>query len=51
MADKKLNNLLSFQDHNDKYNKPAKKTKRTDVAKDILEKREEKAKNRRRKKR
>ena len=36
--DKKLNNLLSFTAHSDKYNKSVKKTKRTDVAKDILEK-------------
>jgi hypothetical protein len=36
--DKKLNNLLSFTAHSEKYNKAAKKTKRTDVAKDILEK-------------
>ena len=36
--DKKLNNLLSFTEHSDKdVNRPAKKTKRTDVAKDILE--------------
>ena len=38
MAKDKLNNLLSFTKHNEKYNKPAKKTKRTDVAKDVLEK-------------
>ncbi len=44
MADKKLSNLLSFTDHSEKYNKPAKKTKRTDVAKDILEKKEQKVK-------
>ena len=35
--DKKLNNLLSFTAHSEKYNKPAKKTKRTEVAKDVLE--------------
>jgi len=34
----KLNNLLSFVEHSEKYSKLAKKTKRTDVAKDILEK-------------
>lgn len=34
----KLHNLLTFTEHCEKYNKPAKKTKRTDVAKDVLEK-------------
>jgi len=42
MSKDKLNNLLSFTDHSEKYNNPAKKTKRTDVAKDVLEKKEEK---------
>lgn len=40
MAQDKLHNLLSFTEHSEKYNKPAKKTKRTDVAKDVLEKKE-----------
>ncbi len=47
MSKDKLNNLLSFTAHSEKYNKPAKKTKRTDVAKDILEKKEEKNRKRR----
>lgn len=42
MSKDKLNNLLSFTEHSEKYDKPAKKTKRTDVAKDVLEKKEEK---------
>lgn len=49
MADKKLNNLLSFTEHNEKYNKPAKKTKRTDVAKDVLESRRTPVRRKRRK--
>lgn len=42
MSKDKLNNLLSFTEHSEKYDKPAKKTKRTDVAKDVLERKEEK---------
>lgn len=48
MAQKNLHNLISFTEHSEKYNKPAKKTKRTDVAKDILEKKTVRYKRRKR---